>query len=176
VSFCVDKYWKMVYNGKKYLQEEFIMELCVKDKVLLAIYKEYQNNLPNMDNITPHRLDLVTEEFQAAIDKLENEYLITGAKIEWANNKIYKVFLKKVKPTEKGLHYCENMLMNEENCEFLKPSYVKSKYKVLMDTLENYEASGHAIDSTVHNYVNNEGWHKISEIKDDTNILIIIKK
>lgn len=58
------------------------MELDNKQKVLLAMYVEYQKDIPDMDlNIRAEVLGLPEDVFCVALDKLVNEELINGVKL-----------------------------------------------------------------------------------------------
>ena len=65
------------------------MELDAKQKVLMAIYAEYQKDIPVMQNITFANLDMDSRVFKIAVDKLENEGLINGAKIHYKPGSVY---------------------------------------------------------------------------------------
>lgn len=52
------------------------MGYTTKEKVLVAIYDEYQKDLPDMGTITAESLGLELEVFAVAIEKLYNEELI----------------------------------------------------------------------------------------------------
>lgn len=88
--------------------------MSIKDKVLLAIYNEYQKDLPDMDkNITFDKLETNKEEFYYAFEKLENEGLINGAHYaKGAGNKIEMAFLNELKPSIRGIAYVEQRLLN----------------------------------------------------------------
>jgi len=78
-----------------------------KQKVLIAIYTEYQEDLPNMkDNINFKKLMMDKEIFNTALIKLENEKLITGVK------KIMDgvLWTEKIMMTSNGIEYVENKL------------------------------------------------------------------
>lgn len=78
-----------------------------KQKVLIAIYTEYQEDLPNMkDNINFKKLMMDQQIFNTALIKLENEKLITGVKkimdgVLWTD---------KIMMTSNGIEYVENKL------------------------------------------------------------------
>ena len=58
------------------------MGLDIKQKVLIAIYTEYQKDLPNIDgNVNADILGIDNNIFNVAIEKLENEGLITGSNL-----------------------------------------------------------------------------------------------
>lgn len=87
------------------------MELDNKQKVLLAIYTEYQKDLPDMSsNIRHDVLGIEKPVFEIALDKLENEGLINGVNFSRAGNKIYVAFTNNVKMTPYGIHYIEHKL------------------------------------------------------------------
>lgn len=89
------------------------MELNVKDKVLLAIYKEYKKDLPNMEiNITSKNLEMERDVFYIAIDKLQNEGLIEGASFSRSAKKILITYLNNVTITKLGRNYVETNLKN----------------------------------------------------------------
>ena len=55
------------------------LDLDTKQKVLIAIYTEYQKDLPDMEkNITTHNLGFENDIFKIALNKLTNENLING--------------------------------------------------------------------------------------------------
>lgn len=97
----------MVYGG-------ISMEFDAKQKVLFAIYLEYQKDIPEMDNVTANALGLEYDVFKIAVDKLENEGLIRGTGINRGpHGDIWAVFLTKTKMTNYGLQYVENKLQVE---------------------------------------------------------------
>lgn len=58
------------------------MRLDAKQKVLIAIYTEYQKDIPEIHNeVTPEKLGIDYEAFDIAIVKLENEGLITDTSL-----------------------------------------------------------------------------------------------
>lgn len=59
------------------------MQLDSKQKVLMAIYAEYQKDIPDMDLVSFESLDMDSKVFYIALDKLENEGLITGTKLHF---------------------------------------------------------------------------------------------
>ncbi|MDR6553982.1 YjcQ family protein [Paenibacillus qinlingensis] len=84
--------------------------LDTKQKVLVAIYLEYQKDLPEMNkNIDASILELSDDVFLIAIRKLHNEGLITGGRF-------YEHPLKGVASTEyimmtkAGIEYVESKL------------------------------------------------------------------
>lgn len=84
-----------------------------KQKVLIAIYTEYQKDIPDMNaNIKADLLGLSQDEFKAAMDKLDNENLINGAKFSrgGSNSIPLAVFIDNLKMTSKGIDYVEEKL------------------------------------------------------------------
>lgn len=67
-------------------QETFGMELDAKLQVLMAIYTEYQKDLPRIGDITPRSLGMNPRVFAMAVKKLQNEELIRGAHMHTPNN------------------------------------------------------------------------------------------
>ncbi len=85
------------------------MKLDAKQKVLIAIYSEYQKDIPKMEeNVTAGKLGLDQDVFNIAVDKLQNEELIKDATIEYSVSG--KVFLRitLVKMTRVGIDYVES--------------------------------------------------------------------
>lgn len=89
------------------------MKPDMKNAVLLAIYKEYNQNIPDFKlNIRPETLGVEKEIFFNIIDKLQNERFIDGAiikRIEKGNQPI-KVLLNKMVLTRRGIEFVENTL------------------------------------------------------------------
>ncbi len=93
------------------------MELDNKQKVLLAMYVEYQKDLPEMDkNIKAGVIGLPQDVFYVALDKLVNEELITDVVFSRGGNGSVPLmaFLNKAKLTRVGLDYVENKLQIEK--------------------------------------------------------------
>jgi hypothetical protein len=88
------------------------MELDSKQKVLIAIYTEYQKDLPNMENVTHETLGLDYDVFKVAIEKLDNEGMIRDAIIVHGGNdpKPLHVSLNLCKMTNYGIGYVEKKL------------------------------------------------------------------
>lgn len=89
------------------------MELDTKQKVLVAIYTEYQKDLPDMENsIKAKALGIPLKEFRVAIDKLQNENMINGANIISGGNSHIPimVFTGNIKMTRYGIEYVEQKL------------------------------------------------------------------
>lgn len=68
------------------------MKLTSKETVMLAVYIEYQKDLPQMKNINHTALNMDKDVFNTALDKLSNERYITT---------------ENIKPTPEGLIYAE---------------------------------------------------------------------
>lgn len=84
------------------------MKPDTKLQVLLAIYIEYQKDLPKMENITNTALNMDIDVFHVALQKLENEGLIHGLSVLAAdNNAFYHIETKNMKLTRDGIAYIE---------------------------------------------------------------------
>lgn len=92
------------------------MELDTKQKVLIAIYSEYQKDLPDMDNVKSSELGLEYDVFKVAIDKLMNEGLIVDANLTFGGRGTVPlhVNIKHCKMTTYGIAYVEKKLEIEE--------------------------------------------------------------
>lgn len=88
------------------------MELDSKQKVLIAIYSEYQKDLPNMDNITFQNLGLDYNVFKVAVEKLDNEGMIKDAIITHGGNDTIPIHVRVsyCKMTNYGIGYVEKKL------------------------------------------------------------------
>ena len=90
------------------------MGLDIKQKVLIAIYTEYQKDIPEIEEeVNSSKLGIGIEEFKIAVVKLENEGLITGTSfVKVGNSKwgVGAVILKNTKMTPYGIDYVENKL------------------------------------------------------------------
>lgn len=91
------------------------MGLDIKQKVLIAIYTEYQKDLPNIDgNVKADILGIDNNIFNVAIEKLENEGLITGSNlIKGGSSTVWNtimVNLTHTKMTPNGISYIEEKL------------------------------------------------------------------
>lgn len=88
--------------------------LDTKLQVLLAIYAEYQRDIPEMDRVTYKALDMDSQAFRAALIKLQNEGLISGLVIEPPNethaNKVRGVIRTNMLPTRAGLDEAEKYI------------------------------------------------------------------
>lgn len=90
------------------------MVLDIKQKVLIAIYTEYQKDIPEIEEkVKSSKLGIGTEEFKIAMVKLENEGLITGTSFHKTGNSKWGaniVLLDNTKMTTYGIDYVENKL------------------------------------------------------------------
>ncbi len=111
--------------------------MSVKDKVLLAIYDEYQKDIPNMDaNVTWSKLQLNKDEFNIALDKLDKEGLINGLRAaRGAGNKILIAYLNEVTPSVHGIRYVKQNLYQSEGYIQLCEEIIR-KEKELLETVK----------------------------------------
>lgn len=91
------------------------MGLDIKQKVLIAIYTEYQKDLPNIDdNVKANILNVDNQVFNVAIEKLENEGLIRGSNLmKGGSSTVWNtimVNLVHTKMTPYGIAYVEEKL------------------------------------------------------------------
>lgn len=86
-----------------------MMMLDSKQQVLLALYMEYQKDIPKMQEITCTALDMDIEVFNIALYKLQNEGYINGLRTMSADNdKFYHVDISGVILTRDGIELIEN--------------------------------------------------------------------
>lgn len=85
------------------------MKPDTKQKVLLAIYTEYQKDLPKMDNINAEALGMSEEIFGTAIKKLQDEELIGDVHLIWGEESLTPmgVVLTVGHLTRHGIEYVE---------------------------------------------------------------------
>ncbi|MDV8112741.1 YjcQ family protein [Bacillus sp. BAU-SS-2023] len=87
------------------------MKLDTKQKVLVAIYTEYQKDIPNMiNNIKAKELGIDNAVFEIALDKLMNEGLITGVDFIKSNHQILVTYMDELMMTRDGIEYVETKL------------------------------------------------------------------
>ena len=87
------------------------MKLDTKQKVLVAIYTEYQNDIPNMsNNIKASELGIDGEVFAIALYKLMNEGLIRGVNFVKVKHKIVATYLDELMMTRDGIDYVETKI------------------------------------------------------------------
>lgn len=86
------------------------MKPDTKQKVLLALYTEYQRDLPNFDDITAASLGMNPDIFNIAIKKLQDEELIGDVHLIWGEEKDsvpMGVVLSVCRLTRLGIDYVE---------------------------------------------------------------------
>ena len=88
------------------------MTIDVKLLILYAIYAEYQKDLPDMESVNAQALQMDSRMFGAAMMKLQNEELITGARFEFVKQSPYPayVFMDRVAPTKSAIDLVERDL------------------------------------------------------------------
>ncbi|QUL57583.1 hypothetical protein KDC22_14530 [Paenibacillus tritici] len=88
------------------------MELDSKQKLLIAIYSEYQKDIPDMTLVTHLNLEMQYEVFKMAVAKLVNESLITEADITYGGSDTVpmRVNLKFCMMTPYGIEYVEKKI------------------------------------------------------------------
>ncbi len=88
------------------------LELDSKQKVLLAIYAEYQKDKPNMDSVRHEILGLEIDVFKIAVHKLVNDGLINDATLQYGGNDPVPLYvnLKYCNMTNYGIEYVERKL------------------------------------------------------------------
>lgn len=80
------------------------MKLDAKQQVLLALYIEYQKDLPKMDSVKCSSLNMAIDVFNTALGKLSKEGYINGLYAYPAdNNEFYEVYTKDVGLTRAGI-------------------------------------------------------------------------
>ncbi len=85
------------------------MQLDTKQQVLLALYIEYQKDLPKMQNVTCTSLNMDIDVFNAALRKLSTERYIEGLSVFSADSdEFYCVRTDNVYLTHSGIEYVEN--------------------------------------------------------------------
>jgi hypothetical protein len=105
------------------------MELDTKQKVLLAIYMEYQKDVPDMlENITSKNLGIGEVAFEVALEKLENEELITGAVFQLPLGGGKHTRTADIMMTREGIEYVENRIGIEKTLSGIdKLKYIVKK-------------------------------------------------
>ncbi|GAA0715510.1 hypothetical protein GCM10008904_32430 [Paraclostridium ghonii] len=87
------------------------MKLDTKQKVLVAIYTEYQKDIPDMEEeITSEKLGIERSVFIWALDKLVNEEYITEYKKYFKEGEYQEYSLYGMKITRAGIDYVETKL------------------------------------------------------------------
>ena len=116
------------------------MKLGAKEQVLLALYIEYQKDLPDMASVNNTDLNMDTDVFDTALSKLQNEEYIRGfATLAADNNQFYVADVSHVMLTKQGIDYVENCFgIKKELTSADKVRYVVKQcgvygYKALKD-------------------------------------------
>lgn len=141
------------------------MELDVKQQVLLAIYTEYQKDIPMIHKeVTANSLGIEKEKFDIAIAKLENEGYINSSKVVTSKKQtegnqwgITMVMLDFTKMTPYGIDYVEKVLDidNTENAKNKVSRVVEKCSSWGMEQLKDFgarvlsEVINHQLDKMV---------------------------
>ncbi|MFD9363033.1 YjcQ family protein [Priestia megaterium] len=88
------------------------MKLDLKQRILVAIYTEYQKDVPEMTNITKEVFGIDNNKFTIALQKLENEQLINGVNFLRYDDGVFTepYSMTSVMMTNYGINYVENVL------------------------------------------------------------------
>ncbi len=87
------------------------MELDTKQKVLLAIYMEYQKDRPDMQNaITAQNLGIDNDVLRIALAKLDNEGLVNGIAFCKGDSRVLGAYVNNAKMSSYGIEYVETKL------------------------------------------------------------------
>jgi len=122
-------------------RRKFNMELDAKQKVLMAIYSEYQKDVPSMKEITFGSLDMDCQVFKIALDKLQNEGLILGAKLHFRQGSPHPdtTITNFIKMTREGIEFVEEkmeiqrFLSGREKVEMLRQKFGKLGWESLSE-------------------------------------------
>lgn len=116
------------------------MELDTKQKVLIALYTEYQKDLPDMLTIDHNTIGVNADSFNVAIDKLQNEGFIQGAIITKTHDRKYPLaIMNHIKMTRYGIEYVEekleiaNTMNGKEKTETVIKKLAAGGYSLLTD-------------------------------------------
>ncbi|MBC9783533.1 hypothetical protein H1S01_03275 [Heliobacterium chlorum] len=82
-------------------------KLDAKQKVLLAIYTEYQKDIPDMTNVTPESIGISRSAFNVAISKLSNEGLIDKVIAVSGDNEV-EYLMHKAMMSREGISFVES--------------------------------------------------------------------
>lgn len=123
------------------------MELDIKQEVLIALYAQYQRDIPEMEKVTAAALNMDSVAFMFSLLKLQTEGLICGCVFIPPNEKnarrIRAVEKKNIFLTREGVEYVQNLLdlkALKTNKERLK-SIVKSLGLAGAEVLKEYVMS-----------------------------------
>lgn len=116
------------------------MKFDTKQRILIAIYVEYQKDKPNMgNNIGFNVLEIEKQVFEIALKKLDNEELITGVKFSEGGGRILIAFTDNIMMTPQGIEYMEtkiglsHVLPGKEKVEFIFKNAVSWGIEQLKD-------------------------------------------
>lgn len=86
--------------------------LDTKQQVLIAMYTEYQKDIPQMGSVTANSLGIDHTAFYVAIEKLQNEEFITDAIIVKGGPDPYPLLVRidEAKLTRIGIEHVESKL------------------------------------------------------------------
>lgn len=120
------------------------MEFDSKQKLLLAIYTEYQKDVPNMKSITAQVLGMDHVVFKSAAKKLANEELVNGILLsgETTSGVPVMVDLKLAQMSPQGLAYIESKLgiANTESASVKVGMVQTTVQKLGLDMLTDFAA------------------------------------
>ena len=92
------------------------MELDSKEQVLVAIYTEYQKDMPDMDSITSAGLGIPKKEFSTALSKLRNEGFVDNMKfMSKGRTNASAIDICEAQMSSYGIEYVEKKLEIEKN-------------------------------------------------------------
>ena len=101
------------------------MEFTTKDKVLIAIYNEYQKDIPNMNSVSARSLDIELEAFGVAVEKLANEELVNlrnrledSIRRGGTGSKVHSTDIGGAMVTRRGIDYVEKRLLETKSDSF----------------------------------------------------------
>ena len=88
------------------------MKLDLKQKILVAIYTEYQKDVPEMKKITKEVFEIDEKRFVIALEKLVNEEKINNVQFSRFDDGIFihTQSLERTMMTNQGIDYVENVL------------------------------------------------------------------
>lgn len=123
------------------------MELNNKNKVLIAMYKIYNEDIYNLEKVVnADKLGMTFEEFKIALDGLFKDGLIKDVQFARAGNQPPLPFWDKASITEKGIDYVENKigidktLDKKEKAKLIIKKCIKYGWEELKDIGTSYGA------------------------------------
>ncbi len=119
------------------------MNLDAKQKLLLAIYIEYQKDIPDMGLLSNAILDMDEKSFRVALNKLQSESLISGTKLHFMRNDPYPNAenTQFVQMTREGIEFAEEkmkidkFLSGKEKLEVLQGKFSDLGWTALSDSV-----------------------------------------